>query len=619
MFTRIARATLCMLAVSVLAVSGTMAQDQILQKIPANAVGFLVVNNVSNLTSRLDQWFQTVGLGPIVQNQMPQGSLEALKACAMLGEGFDPNASFAVVMLDPLAYGVKLPGAVEETQPAEEPQEQKWPVVVMVAGSSVEAVFSAYQVVPEGPYAKVQLPMGEVFAKQQDGYVLLSPLAAALEAVAQAANPISVSLGDKHRRLIAESQIALHVNMDVAQPIVDTLIAMFERKMQEAAESGMGPPPAMIASWSATAKFYRNLLRQAQSATAGGQFADAGLLVHKLVSFRSDSPLQKILAVYPKTAGPLLDRVPNNQYLLAMGVACPQGSPELQEFQQTLTAQMLGLPMFEGLSDEQKAQFQDAVRKLNQQVQQVQFVVGGVPGPGVFGLAEIVMVQDAQQVRQAVMQILPIYQQMFSSTAGAGKMEGLTIRLAEPGLTVDNKPVDVIQINQPEMDEEIASSPDFEQFMGQKQLEIYMATPADNVVVLTMGGGTEFLSQVMTTAAQASNPFATTEGVQQVMGRLPPNRFLVGLFSLSGMFDLMQRIGNVVSPGARLPFELQSAVPLAMGLGAEDDGALRASLYVPNEMVQSIANIVSQARMGMGGPPTTQEGQEPGEPPQEDF
>ena len=614
---------LCGLLVVCLTAGAAVAQDQIANKVPANAMGFLVVNNVRDMTTKVDQWIEAVGLTPMLQPQMPEGALVAMMQGAMLGEGFNADGSFGVILLDPQAYGVKMPWAEATTQPDTEAtapamdQEQKWPFVLMVPGASTEAVFGNYEITKEGEYNKVQLRMGEMYSKDQNGYVMLSPITAALDAVT--ANTTPMQLGQKHRRLMSESQIALHINMAVAQPLIDQGIEYARSEMQKQADSPFGPPAGVIQMWDSTMSFYQTLIKQTQAVTADGQFAPTGVVVRKMVEFKADSGLKQAFASYKMPGTSLVDRLVSNEFAVAAGVSQVPESPQIAEFRQKLITQFMGLPQLQDIPAEQKAQFEQAVNTAKEQVRQVQVVLGGTGGPGVFGIAEVLVVQDAQKMRQAIKDLVPFYQQLIAKLAEEEPdAAGVTVQYAEAAQTVNGKPVDMITISSPDIEQSFQDTPEVQQALGQSKLEIYVANAADNVMVISFGGGTEFLTQAMTAAAQPTNAIGTTPGIEETNQYLPANRLMTGYFNLAGLFALAQRVGEM--QGQTLPFAAEGTVPLALGLGTEEDGVLRASLYIPNTMVKDIANIAMQMMMGFGGgqpQPSTMEGE--GEPPAEQF
>ena len=93
--------------------SGAVAKNgPVLDKLPADTVGFFVVNDINATGLRLDAFLIDLGVGPMI-GIMPGGPtsdishvITMLKMQARLGEGFDPNGGFAAAIMDPAKFGM---------------------------------------------------------------------------------------------------------------------------------------------------------------------------------------------------------------------------------------------------------------------------------------------------------------------------------------------------------------------------------------------------------------------------------------------------------------------------------------------------------------------------------
>ena len=110
--------------------------EPIMGHIPAGAMGYVVVNNVTAMGGNVERFLEQTGLREMLgMPEMPGWLVGMIKGAAQLGEGFNPNGGFAVVMLDPQQYGVDMVSLMGMAQPTTAPVEQPKPPVLMVCCS----------------------------------------------------------------------------------------------------------------------------------------------------------------------------------------------------------------------------------------------------------------------------------------------------------------------------------------------------------------------------------------------------------------------------------------------------------------------------------------------------
>ena len=419
--------------------------------IPADAMGYVVVRDVGATMGRVDKYLADIGLTEMIAPVMPNGAMEAIKLQAMLGEGFNPSGGFAVVMLDPQKFGVNLLSlmGLEEEPVASQPEGQappeppKLPVVILVPGMSVQSVFGGYEITPAGKYSQVALRMGPMLATQLGGYVCLSPNAAALDALT-APSTAAPAMAAEQADLIARSDLAIHVNMEVAAPLLDKLLG----KVQDQMGHGMAPQVG-VGLWSAYMGFYKDLLSQMTGLSIGGRFAETGVVLEGLASFKPDSPMGQSLIAFRPRGGNLLSRVSNSKYVLALGTS--ERSTQVSEQDKALTTNildtLLASPPFSLLDDRSKADLKTLVQALNdQQPGGVQLVIGGAPeGSGLFAASMVFQCKDSAAMKELLLGACPLIETMIKTLA---EEESLPFRIvaARQVATVDGLPVDAIEI-----------------------------------------------------------------------------------------------------------------------------------------------------------------------------
>ena len=432
--------------------------ESVLEHIPADALGYLVVPDVGGMMSKVDTYLVEVGLADLLRPAMPNGALEGVRGAAMLGEGFNPSGGFAVVMLNPEKFGVDLLAmmglaAEPASQPETAPAEPKLPIVILVPGLSVQSVFSNYQITPGEKYSQVALRIGPMLATQLGGYVCLSPSAEALDAL-KAATPISPPA--ELAELLARSDIAVHVNMEVAAPLVNKLLAKAVEHMQE----GFAPP-VIKTLWSTYVGVYKELCSQMTAISVAGRFVPTGVVMEGLAGFKADSPMGRAVAAVQPAGGNLLARVSSPTYVLAMGVA--EKAREVTEQDKALATEMmdtwLATPPFSTLGDQAKADLKTLVLALiEQQAGGMQMVIGGAPeGSGLFGASVVLQCKDSAALKDLLLGAVPLVETVIKTVAGE---EELPFRIAATRgvATVDGLPVDAIELVLTKEEEKPATS-----------------------------------------------------------------------------------------------------------------------------------------------------------------
>ncbi|MCK4601148.1 MAG: hypothetical protein KAU28_01695, partial [Phycisphaerae bacterium] len=307
----------------------------ILKVIPAGSVGYVLIHDVKKATDMVDRFLKETGLAQFVEDDMPAGCLKAILSEARLGEGlegFNPNGGAAIVMLDPNRFGIDLikmmksamSGGGAATAPAEMP---KLPFVVFVPGGDVTVVFGKYDPKPAEGHAKlmkVNLDGAEMFAKAMGGYVMLSPNADALAAVVKADKRADTELTGRHKQVVGESVVAVHVNARLIAPTASKAIKAMELLAEAHKEGLVDDVPDVVEAFAdlkPVLGFYRYLLGQLESISFGVRTTETGVVVDGFVSYLPDSDYGKALAAFRPPGGNLLDNLPNVSYVMAAGQA----------------------------------------------------------------------------------------------------------------------------------------------------------------------------------------------------------------------------------------------------------------------------------------------------------
>ncbi|MCJ7544440.1 MAG: hypothetical protein MUP47_07750 [Phycisphaerae bacterium] len=613
--------------------------ESVLQHIPADALGYVVVRDVGALMGKVDAYLAEIGLAELVAPAMPTGALDSVRAAAMLGEGFNPSGGCAVVMLDPEKLGVDLlaimgQGEEPASQPETEPVEPKLPIVILVPGLSVESVFGNYPITPGQKYTEVALRVGPMLAKQMGGYVCLSPSAEALDALAAAA---PASPPAELTELLARSDITLHINMEVAAPLVDKLLAKGVASMAEGQA-----PPVIRSIWSTYMGFYKELCSQMTAVSIGGRFVPTGVVIEAMAGFKPDSPLGRAIATAQPAGGNLLGRVSSPSYVLAIGMATTS-SEETENQQKAFAIDIvdtcLAMPPLNALAEQTKADLKALVLALSeQQAGGMQMVIGGAPrGSGLFGASAVLRCKDSAALKELLLGAVPLVETVIKTlaeeeelpfqivtTRGVATVDGLAVdaiefipraEQEEPTATTESAApaeeaeatTDPAETEAPATEEAAApEKPTTESapaeaekgpiatVMGEDKIRFYLAAVDPQTLVVTFGGAQPYLAEAVRVAKAGDGTILSDPAVAKALAVMPKSITSVGLLNVGNLFDVITHAAvTMEGPGAGPPFKITTQTPIAMGGGASGTSAY-VVYYIPNDLVKEGVNIFKQ-------------------------
>lgn len=618
---KVLRASSLLLSVLVLS-SSALAQpaaapaEPVLQVMPAGALGYVVINNGKTTADHVDKFLADTGLAEMIFNGQPQSVLDLIRKEAKLGEGFNPNGGAAVVLLDPKPFNYDLieafmhkKGTAAEGEPATQPAEQKPPLVIFIAASSVEELFSNYPMTKGEKYTVVKLRMGETYATKVGGYVVFSPeqryLDAALSAPAKAASEWS----DYDSGVMAKSDLAARVNVQVAMPLIERGIAALEKKIgQKSAEPGMSKFLASIL------KFYVNIIKQMDSLTVAAHIADDGVLVDAMLSFQPNSEVGKMMAAVKGTApAKMVDRLPDLPYVLAAGGgrANTEVSPEETRMQQDVLKDIFDAIPDSTLSADMKARIQKLVVDLSRNVNMMQMSLGGAAADtGIFSLTAVMGCKDANAVKGMLADGAGIGEDLINkfidramgssmppgeaTTGPSQNAMKLTMKYEKNVGEAGGVSLDAIVIDHPMLAMMRQSGPgQLSMFLGEEQIRLLVAAPDNNTVVITFGGGVPLMTEALK-AAKGNGPIASAPETAAALKHLPQDS--VGLILLNGgnAFTVAGKIAQTLM-GTELPFTITTKTPIAIGVGIKGSTE-HLTLFVPTALVKEGVGVYQKLR-----------------------
>ncbi len=570
--------------------------DPILKVIPADTMGFAVINNLKTSLANTDKFLVDIGLAPMVQPMMPNGLLGAMKDGLTLGPAFSGDGGLAVCMLDMNQFGLDVSKLLAEDRVPD--PNVKLPFIVYFPGGSIKDVFPNMPTEKVGQFTQIMMPFGPMMAVENAGYIMMSPGEKALTAALKAPKMAAAELKEAQAKMIAGSDLAIYINMKVSGPSLNALLKVAEKQMPK----GVGPDAAATAFLSKMLPFYQKMLNQVQDISLGFHFAPTGLMLEEVVEYVDGSTLAKSLAGYKAPAGSLVDKLPNLPYVLAFGCAA-RGSASTEElFQLTQVLDIIGDATGAKISDESKAKINALTKGFSEQVEQIQFVGGGAAeNSGVFGLAMVIKCKDSAKMKalfgQTASTVEELIKTIAAATGGAEEVKDLKINFFTGAETIDGASVDTIEVTDPHLKAPKMTEKDLAEMtkvLGEGRIRAFIAYPDATTVVVTIGGGKAFTSVALKTAKAGGN-IPQAEGVAEVTKMLPKNLVMVGYISVGNLFDVIAKGCQIMGEEAP-PFKIATRTPIALG-AAVNGNVFQGAAFIPTPVIKEAVTAIMSAFM----------------------
>jgi hypothetical protein len=611
--------------------TGLLAQnapaESVLNHIPAGTTGYVVVNNIQETIGVAEKFAASIGVMPPPPPDAPAVSmmLTMLRQGAKLGDGFNPNAGAAVVLLDLKQFGINLSDLALSGMTGEEPDEKTAkaladgvPFVIYVPGSSVKGVFGNYEIgKADGGLSTVQLRMGKMFAVKKGSYILLSPNKAALNSVKAAKKRTAAELSKDEAGLIKRNNIAYYVNYQLLSPTVKAVMDVVGKQAASA-------EPDMAGILKIYMSMIGGLFEQINSEVGGIRIDKTGIVLESMNVAKPGSAIAKAWASTENSTSKgasVLDSVPSLPYVLAVGATGGMGN---FDFLTKLIDDVLAIePLATKLTAETKAKTKATIAGLMGQITEIQIVAGGAPaGKGVFGLAWAIKCKDAAKFKALLADKADLIQTFITTLIDDEDVKGLKIPYNKGVEKCGDVSVDAIEITHPEMltmDE--GERGEMTKVIGEDKIRFLIAAPDKKTVVVTFGGTTAMMGKAIA-AACGKGPIPTAPGTSLALKVLPKDPHVLIFLNIANLLDVIRTgMGAVIQDPEQLKGmlmmipQLNCKTPIAIGAKFKGNTA-HAVFYVPTALIREAVPKIQQVimmMMGGGG------GGQPGGPPPGDF
>lgn len=567
-----------------LAARGAVAEE-VQSLIPADALGYAVIHDLAGTDEKIGDLGELAG-APVVK------PLATLQALAGVKEGLNTSGTAAVVVLPP---------AEPDAAPAS---------VLLLPVTDYDAMLESLR--PEkldDALTKVSLPTGAFVVAKRKSYAIVAGMKdrPALERLLSASEtqktPPSLA------PWIAEQDIALVVcrpGIELgAEKATQALAEMRKGFDQMKAQMEENPPEGFDAKQLETMvqamKMYDGIVRAARaevdSLGLGIRLEAKGpIRLSVPVVFLAEGSVASKIDTFVVKDAKLLAGLPAETYLMALGVAIPEGTAE--EAGKASMEMLRFAPQLYGLNEEQIDRLVEIAPKYMQGMQGMSMVLGiGDPGEPLYARTiGVLRVENAQaflarytdyvkEMKEAVGEGNSMFSDMTVESYLLDGTNGIKLTMGLPKMFGMAGPVDFDKM--------------MEQMYGSSDtITAYMVPANPNTIVFSYFGD-DILRKGLEAARNKGEGLAENEEAAKTLKLLPPGAPAVGLWSLEGTRTYIQRTLEIVAGAAETEVPLMTIpeFPKAPPVGFSIESApamLTLHVVILPDTVRAASKYVSQ-------------------------
>lgn len=546
----------------------------VFDRIPADAAFVLAIPNPDALTKDLTMVSGWVGLPLPIQN------VDDVLAMAGIAGAINKNGSMAVVLLEPPTPDM-----------AGEPD-----MFVILPTSNYGELLKSMNAKGDG------VAEGEIngepafFRDLGGGYALMAPKKEIAEKYKKEGGHTAAHkarMGAAGDRIADSADLVMMVNVDKFRALGEEGL----KQAMDAAKENMAMMGERALNFAAVEWLSGMLLKDTRSVVAGANIDGMGVALDMAFTFNDGSRLAK-LAARPGAASAMLNKLPNQPYLLAMSLDL--SNPDVKAFAKDL-------PKGAGPAQPGSMDFAFMAANTNGEATSIGFNPGGLMS-GL--LARGVSYRTTTDANAYIAKMKEAMKAM--KDAGVGEAV-----YADEAAEVGGKKVDTWEVK---MNAD-AAGPMGAQIMmamfgGSGGPNGYTARLANGGVIQTMSKSSDLMSAAMA-AANGDGGLGGDKVTQQVGEKMPKGRVAevyIGVKSiLDSVVPLLSNFG-----GLQVKFDMpQNLPPVGLGL-TPGDGSVVASIYLPGPTIKTAAEfyraVESAANGGRGGDEPAPKKQDSGQP-----
>ena len=560
------------------AVMPARAAEDVLDLIPGDAMGFLVVNRLAETDAKIQQTAQQMGLPPISPLTMfktrdgIKGGVDEKRSAALVAmPAEDPGSKPAVLFVLPVSDFQKLIEPFEPDDPSA--------AIVQVQGR-------------EGPALVAELKGYALATEPKHRHVLEKALSSQKRG-ADLAFP---------RPWLAEQEIVGVLTTNGVQQACDKVLEGLEAARARMEALGGEDSPA-----AAGLKVYEHLFAMAKkqvTATAiGGQIDEQGVArVTSRTRFVAGEEVAESTAAEPAPRG-LLTGMPCGPFVVAFGGVLPEESSEaMMRFWFDL---IKSAPDLYGLSDEQADQMMELARESMKEVRTMSMMLGvSEPDEPLYSRMLFSMsTDDAQAYMGTYEEQIRAMNELFKDSKSP-----IFSAMDVTKIDMDGTPGLKVEMRLPTL-RGMADIPQFARAMENLfgpggTVKVFIA-PVDEHTVVGAYTNEKTLRLCLEAAKRPQTALAADEAIAKTAALLPPGASVVGYWSLQGTIDFVNRGIAMFAPEGESPFELPEFPETpAVGFAATTSpNEVQTHLVIPSEVLKAIGAYATAVQKSVGEEP----------------
>ncbi|MCK5113350.1 MAG: hypothetical protein KAR11_01145 [Phycisphaerae bacterium] len=557
--------------------------SSLLKVIPSDCMGYAAATNFKDMVTNIERLGRQLGFGDELDAVAPIGLLQTAAMFLSIGEGFNPNGGLAVVIpnLEKLGFD---PAALGR---GEEPEDPEMPFVFLVAGTSATGILPQAEKMEDGSMMLMGMPVPIYTAKIGD-YVAFSPSQKALALMK--GETLDATLGKEEKSVLTKNDIAIFYNLKVAGPFVATMM----ENADGAEDSSLG----VTVELGAILKLYGSFLKQIDGLAFGVTLGEEGISCEFYESFKPGSDLAKVVSAYKALGKPLMDRLPNLPYVLALGASVSCAG----EGKQMSAVGMQCLEMLVKMGDmtipeDIKAKIIKVDGEFNDLLTGVQIVAGPANGEGIFGLSIVMNVTDAGKAKALLQTEVDLITQLVQALLEQKPNEDLAslkFTYKAGAETINDAAVDTIEVTFDKLNTRTEKQKaDMKKALGEDQILFRVAQVDPKTLVITFGGAKSYMSASID-AARKGGTIDKDPNVLKTLAKLPAKRVATMVLSTQNMYNLVQAGMVLMGEKSDLPaeFKFQCAQPIGIGWALSGENAVKGTIYVPIGVVKDVVELI---------------------------
>ena len=341
---------------------------------------------------------------------------------------------------------------------------------------------------------------------------------------------------------------------------------------------------------------------------AGMSFGETGVYVDICATAKSGTDAAKQFAAARPLGKNFFAKLPNNPYVIAGagtvdGAAMSKGIKDAMDQLQNIL-KSAGAPEINQNILKSVMMLSKAYAK---EVRGISFVAGGAKN-GLFGVSVVYDCKNASKVRKLFPKNAKLVNDIFNQMVPDAADSNFKFEYKKGAFNVGAVEVDMFKATFNELNNMSDEEKDkLKKIFGSDEIVFYTAQTDDNTIVVTIGGGKEFLKKAVKAAKDGGN-LNKDAGIKEAFKALPGKKVGAFIFSPKNLLKV------VMDDFAKMGIPFQMIMPFQINLnvttpiaGASYVKGLTGKfrLFIPNKMMKEFVmqgmRIQGQMNGGMGG------------------